>query len=464
MKYILLLLLFTHCIFAQEIIYKKYLNETENLQSFINTYKIDNNNILIALNENQKSTKIINYNVFLNENNWLLDFKNQDTLFKDYPFSSYGKFVKGSNDNFNYYNLTEYADFFLAFNIKKINFNNNGDEYSSKVRFDSLNLVTGVVYDLITYKNDIYLTTSEFNGNNYIYKYDSECEFLDTFHIKGIDRIKLHSYISFIEFNNDLVFNGIFKDILTEKYSYFIAFCDKNFNLKKINEFEIQSFNQFYYSNLAIINSELISSFQDRDLNTRQLFSQLFKFDKNGELKNQKKLLEGYATNINKITTNEYNEIILIGSQAYSEGNFSITKLNNYLVKYDSDFNLIYEKIWGLDNLSDELLGIEEIGGGKYVVFSHNNYNVELIVIDENLSSIESNKTPIIVYPNPASDYIYIKDENVSKIEIYDVLGHKVLETNYSSEIDIKTLNNSIFQVILYKSDGTRNFSKFVKN
>ena len=66
----------------------------------------------------------------------------------------------------------------------------------------------------------------------------------------------------------------------------------------------------------------------------------------------------------------------------------------------------------------------------------------------ETLSSpeIENGSNTILVYPNPAKDYISIKSsKQITGIDLYDVLGKKVLSFSMKSTIPINNLPNGMY-------------------
>lgn len=78
-------------------------------------------------------------------------------------------------------------------------------------------------------------------------------------------------------------------------------------------------------------------------------------------------------------------------------------------------------------------------------------------------SQVNKAQDPIIegltIYPNPASSgkiYINSKSTLDKKIEIYDVLGKKVLEiTTSNKEISISNLNAGIYIIKIKEGDNT---------
>jgi hypothetical protein len=112
-----------------------------------------------------------------------------------------------------------------------------------------------------------------------------------------------------------------------------------------------------------------------------------------------------------------------------------------------------------LDNIINEELFIEPV-----------NFEVGTIAFDPDYHLISNNNTVILgihdnlineqfeIYPNPAKDMIYIDkpDEiNIENIQIFDVLGRKVLMTDEKEEVYIGLLNSGIHFMMIETNLGT---------
>ena len=65
--------------------------------------------------------------------------------------------------------------------------------------------------------------------------------------------------------------------------------------------------------------------------------------------------------------------------------------------------------------------------------------NATLTIEDINLA--DSN---IFVYPNPTANLIYIQADNISKAELFDLMGRKVKATD-QNQIDLSNISNGSF-------------------
>ncbi|MEM5565313.1 aryl-sulfate sulfotransferase [Psychroserpens sp. AS72] len=74
----------------------------------------------------------------------------------------------------------------------------------------------------------------------------------------------------------------------------------------------------------------------------------------------------------------------------------------------------------------------------------------------ENLSVTDEDFVNLNIYPNPASNYININSrEAIDKIELYSILGQKVIEVKHNSTIDISAFKTGIYFVKIYAGDRT---------
>ena len=73
-------------------------------------------------------------------------------------------------------------------------------------------------------------------------------------------------------------------------------------------------------------------------------------------------------------------------------------------------------------------------------------------------------KTDLVVYPNPAKDFLYIKTTklDIEKVFIFDLSGKQIM-TGKSKEINIAHLPASVYVISIKTSQGVKSF-KFIKN
>jgi len=77
----------------------------------------------------------------------------------------------------------------------------------------------------------------------------------------------------------------------------------------------------------------------------------------------------------------------------------------------------------------------------------------------EDINLAESN---IFVYPNPTANRIYIQADNISKAELFDLMGRKVKATN-QNQIDLSNISNGSFILkVTTENNKTQSF-KIIK-
>jgi len=70
----------------------------------------------------------------------------------------------------------------------------------------------------------------------------------------------------------------------------------------------------------------------------------------------------------------------------------------------------------------------------------------------------------LTVYPNPANNQITIEMANLASVEIYNLLGAKVLNIQMSNnQVDVSTLNSGVYVVKATDKNGQVAVTKFNK-
>ncbi len=89
------------------------------------------------------------------------------------------------------------------------------------------------------------------------------------------------------------------------------------------------------------------------------------------------------------------------------------------------------------------------------------NWTVDNVVVDAGTASINTlNETTVSVYPNPAIDYITIKNaEQFNSMKIINITGQEVYSSNNTSSVDVSNFQSGVYFIVL---DGTVS-TKFVK-
>ena len=84
-----------------------------------------------------------------------------------------------------------------------------------------------------------------------------------------------------------------------------------------------------------------------------------------------------------------------------------------------------------------------------------NRYSIEFM---NSLEDVEENESSnMIIYPNPASNKIYINDKNISEVSVYNALGQKVYSKSGEFDnlaIETTMFANGLYVVNIKKTDG----------
>lgn len=72
-------------------------------------------------------------------------------------------------------------------------------------------------------------------------------------------------------------------------------------------------------------------------------------------------------------------------------------------------------------------------------------------IIEKIIMSNEDLKAEkLSVYPNPTKEILYISIKNeIQKVEIYDLMGNKLLEQSSTKKINVSRLTNGIYSIVI---------------
>lgn len=145
------------------------------------------------------------------------------------------------------------------------------------------------------------------------------------------------------------------------------------------------------------------------------------------------------------------------------------TDLNPVIKRYtsqgvlDTTFNLTGIKEETYENL-DFFESIELLSDGSIIGGGEANGNLFLLkyLVTDQLSTKESLKDNINIYPNPAKDILHIGvKDNVLSIEIYNTVG-QLVKTTKDKSLNVSTLAKGVY-FIKIKTDKNEISTKFVK-
>jgi hypothetical protein len=108
-------------------------------------------------------------------------------------------------------------------------------------------------------------------------------------------------------------------------------------------------------------------------------------------------------------------------------------------------------------------VNIQELNAGGIVVsegfINSNLVSVTLAVSDEDLLD-----TQILIYPNPATEFINIRSTlNIHKLELYTILGKKVLTTMETKPINIGHISSGIYLLRVFSENGVLSKKVLIK-
>lgn len=106
------------------------------------------------------------------------------------------------------------------------------------------------------------------------------------------------------------------------------------------------------------------------------------------------------------------------------------------------------------------------VGGALNINALTNSVYVDSIVFDNTLSTVDFGNTnnTISLYPNPTKEVLNISSfNNISKIEVYDLLGKKVASNNNASDVNVAALGKGAYIVKVVQENGSVVAKQFIK-
>lgn len=154
---------------------------------------------------------------------------------------------------------------------------------------------------------------------------------------------------------------------------------------------------------------------------------------------------EGAGGMVNEITFDEYDTHYALA------GMWWLYNINGYMALYGYNEQTVVNG--DFIKFGDESCATE-IAQWTYVWTTP----VQPVTIWNAVEEVEA--SALSVYPNPASEVLYVNAENVISVEIYDILGHNVL-TSTESYIELRGLEAGIYFVKV-RSDNAMKTTKLV--
>ena len=83
--------------------------------------------------------------------------------------------------------------------------------------------------------------------------------------------------------------------------------------------------------------------------------------------------------------------------------------------------------------------------------------------VDSNLGTGEHTKQNIVLYPNPATDYLYVNTDKQATVKMYDMAGRLIKNQSYTtSGVGISELNPGMY-VVEITIDNATSVQKIIK-
>lgn len=149
-----------------------------------------------------------------------------------------------------------------------------------------------------------------------------------------------------------------------------------------------------------------------------------------------------------------------------ADSNSFTSERSNLLISNGSSYLPVFAS--SNNNISFEVTQLFSLNAQNAVLsarlnFASNDVGRELYKFNIIVSGLNDVQTQeIMVYPNPANEYIYIElNSKINKVEVYDLNGCLVL-VGEGAEINIQSLNNGMYILKAITEDGVYN-AKFVR-
>ena len=124
------------------------------------------------------------------------------------------------------------------------------------------------------------------------------------------------------------------------------------------------------------------------------------------------------------------------------------------------DFNFLMEESWLIEN--SEIVYFIQDNDTKEILQA-DKIDAEQIILSNGNDLSQTKKA--FFYPNPVESEIFLNDKNqiISNIVIYNILGEKILDINeYNTSINIESLPQGVY-LLSYKENGIKRTTKIIK-
>lgn len=131
------------------------------------------------------------------------------------------------------------------------------------------------------------------------------------------------------------------------------------------------------------------------------------------------------------------------GTATFQTGtNYTLTDGTETLVMRTEFFGADYINQVIPQGILDGLVGVAAEYQGDPQIFVRDSGDIDVV-----LSTIDNNRETFSVYPNPAHDWINITttSQQAVQVEIYDLLGKRIVAENTTGKMDISNLNTGVY-------------------
>lgn len=135
--------------------------------------------------------------------------------------------------------------------------------------------------------------------------------------------------------------------------------------------------------------------------------------------------------------------------------------------QFHDDFELYYFEYFSLDQAHFYGIEISSSDNLQHLYFGQGQLGYWLdFIAGEPLSTLENNAEKFQIYPNPASDQLFIKSNknNIISAVVYSIAGKRILENGpINGSLDITSLAKGMYFLEITTTEGKRSVEKFVK-
>ena len=290
-----------------------------------------------------------------------------------------------------------------------------------------------------------------------------------------VEATSSNQYVSFE--NNTIELDKLDVDEVVE--SYFTVYIDQNTPDGEQFEIDVEMQSSGYEHNaeLRFTVGTIREDFETGD------FSQLnwyFDYDKPWTITSDKAHTGSYCAVSGNIDDNEITSM-LIEVENTSDGVISFyykvssTKNNDFMVFYiDGEMQDRWSGQTDWEQTSYEVAAGTHVFEWRYDKSPNGSAGEDCCWVDDitfpvnsivlGVDSFTENKG-LNVYPNPANDYIIVESDGIKEVEIYDMMGRKLIshKAETSSTIDVSALSSGIYLVRTIDSDNNITMQKIIK-